>query len=247
MLPGGVLPAEFAYKELIPHLAPEAKVVAKELEIYSTPAPPGDFSLDVEIGGILRAADAAGFNRFHLVGYSAGGAASLAFTAAHPERLLSLAVAEPAWDGNQDLCAEEQVVWNEFARIAQLPADERMPAFIRHQIRSGVTPPPPPPGPTPPWMATRPAALATFLHLFLTTALDREKLRSFRRPVYFALGGLSNPDYYGRMAARLGETFPDFTLEVYPERHHFDPPHRMEVARFAAALTTLWNRAEAAP
>ena len=41
--------------------------------------------------GILRAAEAAGFERFHLVGYSGGGAISAAFAARHPERLLSLA------------------------------------------------------------------------------------------------------------------------------------------------------------
>src|SRR5258708_3466983 len=38
--------------------------------------------------------------------------------------------------------------------------------------------------------------------------------------------------------------FPDFTVEVYPERHHFDPPHRIEPERFAAALKRLWTRAE---
>jgi hypothetical protein len=46
------------------------------------------------------------------------------------------------------------------------------------------------------------------------------------------------------MAARLGDVFPDFTLEVFPDRHHFDPPHRIEPARVAAALRTLWGRAE---
>ena len=37
--------------------------------------PPPNYALDVEITGILRTAEAAGFDRFHLVGYSAGGAA----------------------------------------------------------------------------------------------------------------------------------------------------------------------------
>jgi hypothetical protein len=44
----------------------------------------------------------------------------------------------------------------------------------------------------------------------------------------FALDGLSNPDQFGEVAERLGDVFPDFTLEVFAERRHFDPPHRTE-------------------
>ena len=244
MLPGGVLPAEVAYKDLIQLLGPQTNVVAKELEIYSTPTPPKGFNLDLEVAGILRAADGANFERFHLLGYSAGGASTLAFTAAHPERLLSLALAEPAWDGAQGLSDAELAVWHEFGRVMELPEDQRLSGFVRNQLRPGVSPPPPPPGPSPPWMAQRPAALAAFVHVFRTAKLDRDRLRSFDRPVYFALGGLSNPDYYERMSKRLAEVFRDFTVEVYPERHHFDPPHRVEPERFAAALKRLWTRAE---
>jgi hypothetical protein len=38
--------------------------------------------------------------------------------------------------------------------------------------------------------------------------------------------------------------FPDFELEVFAERHHFDPPHRIEPERLANSLMTLWRRAE---
>jgi hypothetical protein len=48
-------------------------------------------------------------------------------------------------------------------------------------------------------------------------------LRAFRQPVFFVVGGRSNPDYYGRMADRAREIFTDFTLDVFEERHHFDP------------------------
>jgi hypothetical protein len=40
--------------------------------------------------------------------------------------------------------------------------------------------------------------------------------------------------------------FDDFTLEVFEERHHFDPPHRIKPERLAGSLRTLWKRAEAA-
>jgi len=95
-------------------------------------------------------------------------------------------------------------------------------------------------------MAKRPAGLRAFLRAFNDGELDLERLRSFRQPVYFALGGKSNPNYYERMAERLARVFPDFTLERFEERHHFEPPHRLEPQRLAASLLRLWQRAESA-
>ncbi|MDP9284254.1 MAG: alpha/beta hydrolase, partial [Actinomycetota bacterium] len=74
--------------------------------------------------------------------------------------------------------------------------------------------------------------------------LDLEALGAFDRPVYFALGGRSNPDYFARMAERLGAILPDFTVETFPDRHHFDPPHRIEPERLADSLLAIWQRAE---
>ena len=119
-----------------------------------------------------------------------------------------------------------------------------MPAFVRLSLRDGVDPPAPPPGPPPPWMAQRPAGIAAFARAFAREDLDPEALRRFERPVYYALGGLSNPDQYEEIARRLEANFPDFELEVYADRHHFDPPHRTEPERVAAALRRLWERAE---
>ena len=93
-------------------------------------------------------------------------------------------------------------------------------------------------------MAKRPGGIRAFTETFRTYDLDRAALALFRRPVYFALGGLSNPDQYGEIATRLGRVFPDFELEVFEERHHFDPPHRIEPDRLAASLVALWSRAE---
>ena len=246
LLPGGVLPADLAYGALLEALGDEVEAVAKELEIYAGEEPPANYSLDVEIEGILRAAEASGFDRFHLVGYSAGGASSLAFAAKHPERLRSLALLEPAWAGNEGLDPAEEAVRRELDRIATIPASQLMPAFMRAQLRREVEPPSPPPGPMPPWMAKRPAGLKAIMAAFSAGELDLDALRSFRRPVYFALGGLSEPDYYRKMAMRLARVFPDFTLETFEGRHHFDPPHRAEPERLTASLRSLWARAEAA-
>jgi pimeloyl-ACP methyl ester carboxylesterase len=244
LLPGGVMPAQLAYADLIEALGSDIEAVAKELEMYSGPDPPPGYTLETEVDGILRTAGQAGFDRFHLVGYSGGGASSLAFAAAHPERLLSLALIEPAWLGNEGLGAEEQAVWRHFERVMNLPPDQLMPAFVATQLAPGVEPPPPPSGPPPPWMAARPAGLRTFLKTFLSSSLDLDQLRAFDKPVLFVLGGRSNPDYYAREAERAREIFPNYTLEIFEERHHFDPPHRNEPERTAALLRRLWARAD---
>ena len=243
LLPGAVMPAKLAYGALLAALGNDVQAVAKDLEIYADSAPPAGYTLQHETDGVLRTADAAGFDRFHLVGYSAGGAASLAFAARHPKRLLSLALIEPAWMGNDELTAEERTTWHEADRIAALPPEQMLPAFIANQLATGVEPPPPPPGPQPPWMASRPAGLRTITETFRTGSLDLDRLRAFDKPVLFALGGKSNPDYYGRMAERATTIFRDITLEVFPERHHFDPPHRIEPERTATVLRALWERA----
>jgi pimeloyl-ACP methyl ester carboxylesterase len=243
-LPGSVLPAQAAYGALVDALGTDVDALVKDLEVYASPEPPPAYTLDDEVDGVLRAADQRGWTMFHLVGYSGGGAASLAFAAHHPERLLSLALLEPAWAGRWDRSDEELALWQEYDRLEALPPPEFMRAFIRLGVKPEVEVPPPPAGEPPSWMAQRPAGIRAFLETFRSYDLDRDALARFDRPVYFALGGLSNPDEYGAIATRLSQVFPDFELEVFDERHHFDPPHRIEPERLAASLRALWHRAE---
>ena len=243
LLPGIVLPAELAYGSLLAALGPGLEALAKDLEVYATPAPPEDYGLELEVSGVLREADARGWDRFHLVGYSAGGAVSVALAAEAPERLASLALLEPAWAGSWDQSPAERSFWQEYARLEALPDDRLLPAFVPLALRPGVAPPPPP-GDPPPWLAGRPAAIRAISRAFERAGGDREALRRFERPVYFALGALSNPDQYEEIGKRLGAVFPDFELEVFEERHHFDPPHRIEPERLGRSLERLWLRAE---
>jgi pimeloyl-ACP methyl ester carboxylesterase len=239
-----VLPAELAYGAFIAALGSDADALAKDLEVYATAEPPDDYSLDLEVEGLLRAADERGWERFHLVGYSGGGAAALAFTARYTDRLFSLALLEPAWAGTWNWSPAEQLVWREYGRLEGLPPEQFMAGFMRLNLKPGVTPPPPPAGEAPPWMAKRPAGINALMRTFETYDLDRAALRRFERPVYFALGGLSNPDQFGEISKRLSEVFPDYTLEVFDERHHFDPPHRIEPERLANSLRAIWQRSE---
>ncbi|MFF1384700.1 alpha/beta fold hydrolase [Arthrobacter sp. NPDC058288] len=242
LLPGSVLPAQPAYGALIEALGPGVEAVAKDLELYAGNVPPPGWSLDTEADGVVREADARGWETFHLVGYSGGGAAALAATARHPERLQSLALLEPAWAGSWDWSPAHAELWKQYAQLGGLPQEDFMGTFMRLQVRPDVVLPPPPPGPPPPWMAKRPAGIRAFLQTFNTYDLDRERLAAFTKPVLFVLGGLSSPDDFGDNAKRLGRVFPDFRLEVFPDRHHFDPPHRVEPERVAGLLREHWAR-----
>ena len=245
LLPGAILPAHLAYATLLEAFDRDVTARAKELEVYrAIEVPPPAYGLDTEVAGIDRVADEAGFERFHLVGYSAGGASSLAYALSRPDRLRSLILAEPAWAGTEGRTSEEAAAADRAIAATALPPDEMLPAFMRAQLANGVEPPPPPSGPSPPWMASRPDGARAIAAAFERFAFPTAAMQAFERPVLFVLGDLSNPDYYRRMADRLEPSFPDFRLEVFEGRHHFDPPHRAEPERYAQLLELHWRRAE---
>lgn len=95
---------------------------------------------------MLREADARGWESFHLAGYSGGGSAALAFTARYPQRLLSLALLEPAWAGAWGWSPAHVDLWTAFDRAKDLPPGQFMPEFMRLQVRPDVVLPPPAPG-----------------------------------------------------------------------------------------------------
>lgn len=237
----GVTPAQIIYGPLLGVVGDEVQVSLKDLEVFGGDTPPPDYGFDAEVEGIKRVADKAGQESAHLVGFSAGASAALAFAAKYPERAGSLALIEPPWIGNEGLTPEEAAFWAESDDAMSLPPPERMGRFFRMLLRPGVEPPARPPGPPPPWMANRPAGLKALNHYFRSHALDSESLHDFRNPVYMARGALSNPAWE-RIAERLSGMLPNIEVEVYEERHHLDPPHLAEPERFARALRKLWAR-----
>jgi pimeloyl-ACP methyl ester carboxylesterase len=244
MLPGNVEPGGLAYRSLLKVLRSDVDAVAKDMEVCAGSEPSSDYSLDTEVDGVLREADTQGWERFHLVGYSGGGAAALALTARCPERLWSLALLEPAWAGNWGWSPAQVALRAEYDHLAALPPDQFLSAFMHLGVKPQVRLPPPPPDEPPEWTAKRAAGIKAFFRTFKTYDLDRDALGHFRQPVYFALGGLTDPNAYGETATRLATVFPDFQLEVFAERHHFDPPHRTEPERLARSLHATWTRAQ---
>ena len=233
------MPAALRYQRLLAALGEDVRPVLKELEVYRGPSvPPPGYTLESEVEGIARAADDAGLERFHLYGHSGGGACAIAFTASQPERVLSLAVDEPAIDFSQeDLQQIEEV----FLPMLELPSEQQMVAFVRQQMRTGVDPPPPPEGPPPPWMSNRADGVAAFLQALADSVVPIERLRDFDRPAYYSYGSLSNADWE-RRADRLSMLLPNLSVERYEGRSHMDTSHMAEPERVAAALRRLWGR-----
>jgi pimeloyl-ACP methyl ester carboxylesterase len=237
-LPGILAPAAIRYAPLISFL-PDVNAVTKDLEVYTEDVPPPNYSIAMEVDGVDRFADEAGFDRFHLYGHSGGGAIALAYVVAHPERVLSLAVDEPAYDFTEEARGD----FEEFRPLAGLPVDERLRAFMELQVSSAVTLPPPPDGPPPPWMAKRPSGIDAF-----RAALDdHERLdnryASVRVPVLYTWGELTHPRWYA-MRERLENLLPDFSSQRFDGLHHLNTSHAAEPERVAALLKEFWARAE---
>jgi pimeloyl-ACP methyl ester carboxylesterase len=155
LLPGIIAPAAVRYGPLAERL-PDVNAVLRDLAVYEEDEVPDDYAMTTELDALDRAADAAGFARFHVYGHSGGGAVALAYAAKRGDRLMSLAVDEPA----SDFTAEGDALygWREFDEALRLPPAESMGAFMRLQVGADVHLPEPPAGSPPPWMAKRPFA-----------------------------------------------------------------------------------------
>lgn len=241
-LPGIITPAARRYEPLLKHLV-DVNAIVKDLEVYRGDAPPPSFSIATEIDGVLRAADEAGVERFHLYGHSAGGAVALAVAAAHRDRVLTLAIDEPASDFTDEGNAEYG--WAEFDRALQMPPSESLPEFLRLQVATGVALPPPPTGPPPPWMAKRPAGLRAFIGALRAHHVSNDDYRAFDKPVYYTWGRLTHPRWHS-MERRLSKLFPTFSSELFEGLHHLNTSHSAEPERVAARLTALWQNATGA-
>lgn len=237
------MPAALRYAPLLAALGDAARPVVKELEVYrNESAVPDDYSVELEVRGVDRAADEAGFDRFHIYAHSGGGAVALAYAALHSHRVLSLALDEPACDFSPESIGE---IRSTFLPMLALPTDQMMKAFVGMQLREG-TALPPPPQPAPPWMATRPAGIRAIVGAFASSSVPVERLSEFSGPVYYSYGSLSHESWVA-MRDRLAKRFRDFSSEEYVGASHMRTSHVMDPYRVAAALTKLWARASQHP
>ena len=242
-LPGGVMPAAMRYQSLQDALDGDARLHTKDLEVYSGDQPPADYSITLEVEALERFADSLDLGRFHLLGYSGGGFVSLAFAGAHPERLLSLALFEPASIPGKLSPDEAELYARLEAELAGLSGPEFMRTFVQLQVREGVVVPPPD-GPPPPWMAKRPAGLAAMMAAFGAHPFDREALRQCSSPVFLGYGELTGIHEEIRIGI-LSRLFPDVRIRRFSGIHHFVRPELIYTSDHVCALRDLWERASA--
>lgn len=243
LVPGITNPVEISYGPLITLLRDNnTRLVTKELEVYADGTQGAIFSAMIEADGIVRAADEAGLDTFHLVGYSAGGLAALAAIEKYPERLRSVTLIEPFGTGSYESSPEEKAFLDRAATVLDLPSEQRVAAFLPMNVSEGVEIAPA--GPPPDWMEHRPAGVAALVRAARQTKFDKEAFRAFERPVYVVMGSLSNPAWY-RMVDTLVGLFPNIKVEVYEGLHHLTPPQRLEPELFAEALQGVWAEGDA--
>lgn len=242
-VPGSVAPAAERYAPLKTAVGGRVDLHFKDLELYKGDAPPADYMIDIEVAAIDDFADSLGLDRFHLIGYSAGGMISLAYAGTRRERLRSLALFEAARIPGRLSPAEQAFFDHLNNKLAGLEGPEFMTAFVREQVKPGAKLNPPPP-PTPE-MRKRPAGIAALLQAFELYSFDRELLRKCDFPVYYAYGDLSH-DEQALKAGLLAQLFADIHVRRFSGIHHFVPPEEIYVPDHVEALLGMWESARTA-
>ena len=241
-VPGSVAPAADRYRPLVEAVGDAADLHLKDLEVYREEQPPADYAIQLELEGIDRTADTLGLERFHLVGYSGGGFCSLAYAGTHPERLLSLALFEPARVPGELSAAERDFKRYLESALSGKQGGDFMTAFVQAQVKPGAQLPPPPASVSPE-MRKRPAGIAAMIRAFDAYSFDRDWLRRCDFPVYYAYGDQSHEEQ-GLKAGILAQLFPDIHVQRFAGVHHFVPPEQIYVPAQVRSMLDLWQRAE---
>ena len=236
---GAVAPAAWTYARLQRQVNDHTYLILKDLEGYGQPLEV-DYGLHSEVEAIERAANAAGFDCFHLVGYSAGGGVALAFAVAFPEHVSSLTLIEPAWIGNHIWDLVEAAYLSTVDRAMQLPVPQRGRALL-----AAMSPPGTDPStiPTPDWLMERAARFAAIWGSFREATLDMKSLQSFPAPVYLPVGGKSHPRFL-LAASFLASLLPRCQIDVYQDQNHLEVPPIRETERFIRAVHPLWTASD---
>jgi pimeloyl-ACP methyl ester carboxylesterase len=231
--------AERSWRYVIPFLPPAARPIYYELRGRAEPGP--DYSWQDEVDGLAETLPL--HAEAHLVGLSAGATLALAFVAAHPSRVASLSLIEPAWS-YLPLAPIERDYFDELSRILRLPAAEARDGFRRLIVRADV--------PLPPLRsdlaerergrqrAGAPSSLLAMTEAMQRHAVDPAAFAAFPGRVFIGIGGRSHPMWQAQADA-LAMAFPVSRVERFLERHHLDAPQKSETVRVMADLAWAWD------
>jgi len=241
-IPGSVAPAAQRYAPLIDAVGDAADLHLKDLEVYGESPPRSDYAIEDELKAIDRFADSENLDRFHLIGYSAGGFIALAYAGTRPERLLTLALFEPAAIPGRRTNLEQELFAVLEAKLRGLQGSQFMAAFVREQVKPGVKVPPPPAAVSPE-MQKRPAGIAALIAAFEAYRFDRGGLADARFPVFLGYGDLTH-EVESVKASVLAGLFMNIRVRRYPGIHHFVPPELIYTRAHAHELLSHWRGAD---
>jgi pimeloyl-ACP methyl ester carboxylesterase len=210
-------------------------VAAKLLEVRTTASVVG-YRLDAEADAAVRVADARGWDRVHLYGFSGGATAAIVAALRRPDRVSTLTLVEPATIGNDPWHPTEVEYWRRLDAIQLLPDPSRQEAFRVMLLASGE--PLPPLGPPPAW-TERDFVLQAALREPGFVSAD---LASIQQPTLVITGGRSHPRF-ALVARRLTEVLPNVEQVTFPDRSHLSSPHANEPTKVAQLLRQLWASA----
>ncbi|HLV44411.1 MAG TPA: alpha/beta hydrolase [Aggregatilineales bacterium] len=234
LVPGG-LTGWLSWQPHAARLAASYRVVRLQLlsvEYGLKGAPlPEDYSALTEKQALQNALDDAGIETAHFAAWSYGGAITLAFALAHPERVRSLTLIEPpaiwALRSRGPLSEPVQADWQAFRSFG--PNDITEAQLVEFTRLAAMVPPATEPRELPQW----PVWVEHRQSLRMGDAPfrlegDIEAVRRFDRPVLL-LKGRGSATYYHEIIDVLAEAFPDSRVETLPEGH---APHVVSMGPF---------------
>jgi pimeloyl-ACP methyl ester carboxylesterase len=243
LIGGAGPPAPLEFALLIEALGPGREIVPADMVVFHGGVPAPDFSMVTETDALLVSFDAVGAGQGHLVGYSGGAAVALAFACAHPERVASLTLEEPAWVGTEGATDIERRFWDELGAAMGLELNEALLAFRDLMVQPAVRPTLPSIPKDAPWIEAMVRGVRASIGAFAGAEVDWPTLARERFPIWTVVGSLSNPAFQVR-SERLIEHLPRASLKVFEGSHHVIPPHRMAAPELAAGLEAMWARVE---
>jgi pimeloyl-ACP methyl ester carboxylesterase len=206
---------------------------------FTEPSQWENWTLDTEVAAIELLRQRSEIGELNLVGYSGGAAVALAYAAAHPEVLGSLALLEPPWIGNDPWSEEEVAFCNAYERLGSDPIENAW-EIIASALNAPSTPLPPAPPIEPQQLKT---AFWGVWRGYRAAALDRNRLRVIGAPVYLPIGEGSAPRMHAQ-AENLASSFTSAHVEMIEGASHFDLP-MIGQRQLADGLRRLWTAAVA--
>lgn len=238
---GAGAPPEESFAGCIGAIGDAARSLTKGLELFEQDHPVPDYSLAIEVAGVLRAMDEAGIERAHVVGYSGGGGVALALAIEHPDRVLSLAVDEHVV-GHRFGVEDEDRFWADLDAALLLEGLDATLGVIAATNAPGA-PPPDLGDPPPPWLLSRVAGTPLLARAARDHSVSRADLAGIRCPVYGSFGSGTRTTFK-RWCEELTEIVGRGHAERYDGCDHFRPAHQVHPDRFAAALLAHWEASE---